>query len=331
MTDWTTEDQEAFSQLLVDLGVPHEFDNEGDLIVSPLNRRTVDQAMDDFLGTPDGQPDTEAVERSPAFYRRHWTDKIPGLRFSSWLILGFNSWMAMALVSALISSTSGSCQGLSGSRLEACQAGAAIGASLGAGLILIAWAAIDVVLVVVWIVTRRKGQPEPEPIGRVLGLGTFLIALVLGGAALRDAILEQDVNPTPNRSPVTTTSRSPVATTRPPATTVARTTAPEPTVSQGFGSQDASADMVDIDCGEVDILGFRYPAVTVKNNSSKTSSYWITIVVESKDRTVRYDETFVIINSLDPGQITTEEGLPFTEEFPPGSQCRITEVSRTAS
>jgi hypothetical protein len=88
---------------------------------------------------------------------------------------------------------------------------------------------------------------------------------------------------------------------------------------------------VAIDCGEEDILGFRYPSVTVKNNSSKPSSYWITIVAESMDGTVRYDDSFVIINSLGPGQTTTEEGLPFTNDLPPGSRCKITEVSRTAS
>ena len=71
--------------------------------------------------------------------------------------------------------------------------------------------------------------------------------------------------------------------------------------------------------------------MTVKNNSSKPSSYWIEIVAESKDGTVRYDDSFVIINSLGPGQTTTEKGLPFTNDLPAGSRCRITEVSRTAS
>ena len=103
------------------------------------------------------------------------------------------------------------------------------------------------------------------------------------------------------------------------------------TIDQGIGSKDASGDIVNLDCGEVDILGFRYPKVTVKNNSSKPSDYFITIVAESSDGSQRYDNTMVIINSLGPGQTMTDDGLPFTNDLPSGAICKITEIQRTAS
>jgi hypothetical protein len=105
----------------------------------------------------------------------------------------------------------------------------------------------------------------------------------------------------------------------------------ENTIDPGIGSQDATADLVSLDCGKVDAIGFRYPAVTVKNNSSKPSNYWITIVAESADGSQRYDDTIVLINSLGPGQTMTEDGLPFTNDIPSGAICKVSEFQRTAS
>lgn len=101
-------------------------------------------------------------------------------------------------------------------------------------------------------------------------------------------------------------------------------------VSQGLGSKDATADIEELDCGSPDALGIVYPSVTVRNNSSKPSNYSITIVMESSDRSVKYDETYVFISNLLPGQTQTEEGL-FTSELPDGAICRISEVQRTAA
>lgn len=140
---------------------------------------------------PDGRTNTEAIEGSPALHPRHGADRIPALRFSSWLILAFNSWMTIWLVSRLIEARKGSCGGLSGSNLDACEVGTVVGASIGAGLILTVWAAIDVILMVVWITTRLEGQSEPGPTSRKFGLGIFLVAVAHGLlAALRlDAFL----------------------------------------------------------------------------------------------------------------------------------------------
>jgi uncharacterized membrane protein YccF (DUF307 family) len=59
VTDWTSEEQAAFSEILTELGVSHEFDEEGDLVVSPPDEETVDQAMDEFFDTTDEWVDPE--------------------------------------------------------------------------------------------------------------------------------------------------------------------------------------------------------------------------------------------------------------------------------
>jgi hypothetical protein len=114
-------------------------------------------------------------------------------------------------------------------------------------------------------------------------------------------------------------------------TEVADTTvAPSDTIGTGFGSKDASADIVSVNCGSPDAIGFSYPSVTVKNNSSKASDYIITVTFESADGSVKYDDSMLIINTLQPGQSTSEEGLPVSD-VPAGAICKVTEVSRTAS
>jgi hypothetical protein len=101
-------------------------------------------------------------------------------------------------------------------------------------------------------------------------------------------------------------------------------------VSSGLGSKDASADVIDLDCGQPDIIGAIYPKVTIKNNSSKASTYFITVVYESADGATRYDSTIVSSMGLGPGQTTVEEGIVMGD-IPSGAICKVTEVQRTAS
>lgn len=101
-------------------------------------------------------------------------------------------------------------------------------------------------------------------------------------------------------------------------------------IDQGIGSKDASADLVDIDCGAPDSIGITYPKVTVKNNSSKPSDYQITLVAESADGSTKYDDAIIFIFDLQPGQQQTEEGM-FTADFPSGAICKVTEFQRTAA
>ena len=102
------------------------------------------------------------------------------------------------------------------------------------------------------------------------------------------------------------------------------------TIGTGLGSKDATADINSLECGTPDAIGMTYPSVSVTNNSSKASDYFITIVAESADGATKYDDTIVMITGLAPGQTMTEEGM-FTNELPVGAVCKITEVQRTAS
>ena len=110
----------------------------------------------------------------------------------------------------------------------------------------------------------------------------------------------------------------------------ASTSQTEDSISTGLGSKDASSDIVDIDCGTPDAIGVSYPTVTIKNNSSKKSDYFVTLVAESADGSTRYADTIVSAMGLNPGQTTTEKGM-WMEEFPSGTICKVSEVQRTAS
>lgn len=103
-------------------------------------------------------------------------------------------------------------------------------------------------------------------------------------------------------------------------------------ISQGAGSADASADVSDpqvIREGEGD-LSIVYGEVTITNNSSERSDYFVTIVAESPDGATRHDETLVMVVDLEPGQSSTERGI-FTSDIPEDAALKITEVQRTAS
>lgn len=102
-------------------------------------------------------------------------------------------------------------------------------------------------------------------------------------------------------------------------------------ISQGIGANDASGDIISLDCGQADVLGFRTPKVTVKNKSSKPSDYTIKIVAETADGQTRYDDTILTITALNPGQTTAADGLPMTADIPAGAVCKVSEVERTAS
>ena len=104
------------------------------------------------------------------------------------------------------------------------------------------------------------------------------------------------------------------------------------TVSKGLGSSDASADVTDptiVREGDADLQNVS-AQVTITNNSSKRSDYFVTVVAESPDHKTRYDDTVVSVTALDPGQSTTEKGL-FLKEIPADAVVRVTQVQRTAS
>lgn len=106
-------------------------------------------------------------------------------------------------------------------------------------------------------------------------------------------------------------------------------TSTEDTVGQGLGSKDASADVDSLDCGTPDAIGVTYPSVKVTNRSEKRSNYFITVSFESSDGATKYDETIIMVMSLNPGQSMTEEGM-IANEIPSNSICKVTEVQRTS-
>jgi hypothetical protein len=103
-------------------------------------------------------------------------------------------------------------------------------------------------------------------------------------------------------------------------------------VSKGLGTADASGDVsapsiVRDGEGEFQLV---YGQVTVTNNSSKRSDYFVTVVAVSSDGSVRHDETMVSVMGLEPGQTSTEKGL-FSKDIPADAVLKVNEVQRTAS
>jgi hypothetical protein len=103
-------------------------------------------------------------------------------------------------------------------------------------------------------------------------------------------------------------------------------------VSKGLGSSDASADVSTPEWVRegTDAFGLVYGQVVIKNNSSKRSDYFVTVVAESPDGSIRHDETMVHVMGLESGQSATEKGI-FTKDIPVDAILRTLEVQRTAS
>lgn len=104
-------------------------------------------------------------------------------------------------------------------------------------------------------------------------------------------------------------------------------------VSSGLGSKDASADVTDVQIVRTDDGYFPTVEVqaTVTNNSEKRSSYWVTIAVESPDGATRYEETYVSVDNLEPGQATQQTTMLFEDEIPADAVAVVKEVERLAS
>lgn len=165
--------------------------------------------------------------------------------------------------------------------------------------------------------------PAPAPKkrrGLAIGLAIVAVIAVIGIVA---AIAGGgDDEPTAERSSTTEADD--------PTTTATSEEEPETEeIDQGAGSQDASADVGEPTC-ERDDLDTTTGSVTVTNNSSETSDYWITIALESADGSEQLDTTYASIDRLDPDQ-TTEASIDFYDPYVEGSVCRVTEVERTAS
>jgi len=84
-------------------------------------------------------------------------------RVFTWVILVVNILFLLWIVSGL-TSASNNCSGMIGSDLDTCQGATAVGAGIGVIVIVFFWALVDVILGVLWLVTRPKaGQPAIQP------------------------------------------------------------------------------------------------------------------------------------------------------------------------
>lgn len=86
--------------------------------------------------------------------------KGPKWRPFTWVILVVNILFLVWIISG-VSGTSDNCSGLSGQALETCQAGTAVGTGIGVIVIIFLWALVDVILGVLWLITRSKKRQCP--------------------------------------------------------------------------------------------------------------------------------------------------------------------------
>lgn len=76
-------------------------------------------------------------------------------RVFKWVILVINGLFLWWIVSA-VGGIADDCAGKVGSELEACETGTALGGGLVFSFILALWALVDVILLVIFVVTRRQ-------------------------------------------------------------------------------------------------------------------------------------------------------------------------------
>jgi hypothetical protein len=86
---------------------------------------------------------------------------LPGWRIFTYVILAFNLLMLVWLIGGVGGAVEETCRNETGSALEACEAGATVGAGIGAIVIFVLWALGDVILGVLWLVTRSSKRDCP--------------------------------------------------------------------------------------------------------------------------------------------------------------------------
>lgn len=86
-----------------------------------------------------------------------WFILIVQVLFLVWIVAG-------------VGEASNNCDGEVGEALELCQAGTAIGAGIGVGIIIFLWAFVDFILGIIWLVTNR-GQRDCPVCGRAVKKG----------------------------------------------------------------------------------------------------------------------------------------------------------------
>ncbi len=84
--------------------------------------------------------------------------RFPRFRFFTWFILAVNLLFLIWIIAGVGGSADTPCEGLDP---EACEAARAVGTGIGVSLIVAFWVAADVILGVLWLITRRKTRDCP--------------------------------------------------------------------------------------------------------------------------------------------------------------------------
>lgn len=72
-----------------------------------------------------------------------------------WFFLAVQALFVVWIISG-VNSAADNCDGEVGELLEACQAGTAVGASIGVGMIVALWVAVDVILGITYLIFRKR-------------------------------------------------------------------------------------------------------------------------------------------------------------------------------
>src|SRR3954453_19209344 len=86
--------------------------------------------------------------------------RFPRFRVFTWIILAINVLFLIWIIGGT-SSAADNCDGEVGDALSACEAGTAIGAGIGAAMIIGLWVAVDIILGIIWLITRPKTRDCP--------------------------------------------------------------------------------------------------------------------------------------------------------------------------
>lgn len=76
------------------------------------------------------------------------------IRVFSWIILAINALFLIWLITGIATVSNSSCS--AGTTVEGCESAKALGGGIGAILIILLWVAADVILGIIWLVTRKK-------------------------------------------------------------------------------------------------------------------------------------------------------------------------------
>ena len=86
---------------------------------------------------------------------------MPKFRLFTWVIIVINIIFAWWIIAGVGAATSENCEGLSGEDLSLCEGATAVGAGIGAFMIIVLWVLVDIIMLVLWLVTRKKQRLCP--------------------------------------------------------------------------------------------------------------------------------------------------------------------------